>query len=366
MPTIRLENTFNPNISFTKIKGQHTIRFGTNIVRRQIIDYQLNQGDGLFSFSPAFTTDPNNAGRTGDSMASFLLGTSSGVSQDFLLVWPGLRAIEIGSFLHDDWKVSARLTLNIGLRYEYTPPPVEVNNQWATLDLQAGKLLLAGVNSDRQVGVKNDGNNWAPRFCFASQLRPHAVIRGGFGIFYDDLGVVTATVNQTGFSQSTDMTTSFDNGQTYAANLTNPFPGGFVAPPGSTGGLATSLGQGITFFDGAGIAGGVDELLAEGLADCREDVLLSTKVHLGPELLPFGSLRLANQASAWLARSRWSSPDEPRNRRVRKRASSLPSMRHRTPPRTRDCDRAPLPAAAMPRKACSKRGPFRRRRSRRE
>ena len=188
MPTIRLENTFNPNISFTKIRGSHTIKFGTNIVRRQIIDYQLNQGDGLFSFSPAFTTDPNNAGKTGDSMASFLLGTSSGVSQDFLLVWPGLRALEIGSYVQDDWKVSSRLTVNLGLRYEYTPPPVEVNNQWANLDLVKGKLLLAGVNSDRQVGVKNDGNNWAPRFGFAYQLRPHTVIRGGFGIFYNTQG----------------------------------------------------------------------------------------------------------------------------------------------------------------------------------
>jgi hypothetical protein len=188
MPTIRLENTFNPNITFTKTKGSHTIKFGTNIVRRQIIDFQLNQGDGLFTFSPAFTTDPNNAGKTGDSMASFLLGTSSGVSQDFLLVWPGIRALEIGSFVQDDWKVSARLTLNIGMRYEYTPPPVEVNNQWATLDLKAGKLLLAGVNSDRQVGVTNDGNNWAPRFGFAYQLRSHTVVRGGFGIFYNTQG----------------------------------------------------------------------------------------------------------------------------------------------------------------------------------
>ena len=83
MPTIRLENTFNPNVSFTKIKGSHTLKFGTNIVRRQIIDFQLNQGDGLFSFSPTFTTDPNNTGRTGDSMASFLLGTSSGRQSGF-------------------------------------------------------------------------------------------------------------------------------------------------------------------------------------------------------------------------------------------------------------------------------------------
>jgi len=121
-------------------------------------------------------------------MASFLLGTASGISQDFLLVWPGIRTIEIGSFIQDDWKLNSRLTLNLGLRYEYTPPPVEVHDQWATLNLATGKLLLAGVNADRQVGVKNDGNNWAPRFGFAYQVRSHTVIRGGFGIFYNTQG----------------------------------------------------------------------------------------------------------------------------------------------------------------------------------
>ncbi|HXJ38529.1 MAG TPA: TonB-dependent receptor, partial [Bryobacteraceae bacterium] len=188
MPTIRLENTFNPNITFTKLRGAHTLKFGTNIVRRQIIDYQTNQGDGLFSFDPTFTSDPNNTGKTGDSMASFLLGTASGISQDFLLVWPGIRTMEIGSFFQDDWKVNSRLTLNLGIRYEYTPPPVEVNNQWANVNLQTGKLLLAGVNADREVGVRNDANNLAPRFGFAFQARPGTVIRGGFGIFYNTQG----------------------------------------------------------------------------------------------------------------------------------------------------------------------------------
>ena len=188
LPTLRLENTFNPNVTLTKVSGTHTIKFGTNIVRRQIIDFQTNQGDGLFSFDPTFTSDPNNTGRTGDSMASFLLGTASGMSQDFLLVWPGIRTIEIGSFIQDDWKVTPRLTLNLGLRYEYTPPPVEVHNQWANINLVTGKLLLAGVNADRQVGVQNDGNNWAPRVGFAYQVLPHTVIRGGFGIFFNTQG----------------------------------------------------------------------------------------------------------------------------------------------------------------------------------
>src|SRR5262249_20391310 len=64
----------------------------------------------------------------------------------------------------------------------------EAHDNWATLNLVTGKLLIAGVNSDRRVGVLNDGNNWAPRFGFAYQLRPHTVVRGGFGIFYNTQG----------------------------------------------------------------------------------------------------------------------------------------------------------------------------------
>src|SRR5436305_6394749 len=66
--------------------------------------------------------------------------------------------------------------------------------------------------------------------------------------------------------------------------------------------IRSAVDQGITFFDGAGLAGGVDELLAEGLVGCRDEVLLSSNVHLGPMPVPFANTRLANQASAWLAR----------------------------------------------------------------
>jgi aryl-alcohol dehydrogenase-like predicted oxidoreductase len=66
--------------------------------------------------------------------------------------------------------------------------------------------------------------------------------------------------------------------------------------------IRTALDEGITFFDGAGICGGVDELLAEGLGKRRKDVILSTKIHLGPDPLPFTRSRLANQASSWAAR----------------------------------------------------------------
>ena len=66
--------------------------------------------------------------------------------------------------------------------------------------------------------------------------------------------------------------------------------------------IGTALDHGITFFDGAGISGGVDDLLAEGLAGHRQDVVLCTKVHLGPDPIPFTGTRPANQASSWIAR----------------------------------------------------------------
>jgi carboxypeptidase family protein len=188
LPTIRLENTFNPSVSLTKVRGSHSFKFGTNIVRRQIIDYQTNRGDGRFNFDRTFTTDPNNTGATGDTMASFLLGTASAIEQDFLLVWAGIRTLEIGSYFQDDWKVSARLTLNLGLRYEHTPPPVEVANRWANFDIRTGTMLIAGFNADSRAGVEPDNNNFAPRFGFAYRLRQTTVMRGGIGVFYNTQG----------------------------------------------------------------------------------------------------------------------------------------------------------------------------------
>jgi aryl-alcohol dehydrogenase-like predicted oxidoreductase len=68
--------------------------------------------------------------------------------------------------------------------------------------------------------------------------------------------------------------------------------------------IRAAFDQGITFFDGAGICGDVDELMAEALVAVRNDVLISTKVHLGPDPVPFRNVRLANRASSWIARRR--------------------------------------------------------------
>src|SRR5579859_1953516 len=177
IPTIRLENTFNPVASFTNIRGNHTLKFGTSIVRRQIIDYQMNQGNGLFDFDTNFTANSNSPAGTGDAMAGLLLGAYSSLSQDLQLVWAGYRVLEIGTYLADDWRVNSRLTLNLGLRYEYLPPQVEVANRMMNLNNQTGKVMIAGFNTDRHVGIQTQWKLFAPRFGFAYQLFPSTVLR---------------------------------------------------------------------------------------------------------------------------------------------------------------------------------------------
>jgi outer membrane receptor protein involved in Fe transport len=187
VPNYKSENTFNPNIAFTKIQTKHTLKWGMNLIRRQISDFQTNSGNGTFSFSRQFTSDPNRTADTGETMASFLLGTASAIQQDFLLAWIGVRTVELGLFVQDDWQVTSRLTLNLGLRYEFDTPPSEVADRWTNFDVYTGKLLIAGYNTDSNVGIRKDGNNYSPRFGFAYRLRPTTVLRGGFGIFYNQV-----------------------------------------------------------------------------------------------------------------------------------------------------------------------------------
>lgn len=188
LPIVRIENAFHPRVDFTNIRGGHTIKFGMEARRRQITQYQTNRGNGRFNFSNTFVNNPNQTANTGDPMASFLLGTASTIEQDFTLVFPGFRQTEWNMYVHNDWRVSNWLTLNVGLRYEYDTPLVEVADRQTNFDVVTGKLLIAGFNTDRATGVRPDRNNLAPRFGFAMRVRPGTVLRGGYGIFYNPAG----------------------------------------------------------------------------------------------------------------------------------------------------------------------------------
>ncbi len=156
--------------------GGHQLRFGTDLRAPM---------RNLFLDAPALRGEINFNGQfTGNGYGDFLLGYVQGAQTSVfhevdqrLWMWSG--------FIQDDWKVSSRLTLNLGLRYDLATWPYEAKNQMANLDLRTGQLVFAkdGSLSERTL-VKTDKNNFAPRVGFAWSLNDKTVIRAGYGRFY--------------------------------------------------------------------------------------------------------------------------------------------------------------------------------------
>jgi hypothetical protein len=209
----------------------------------------------------------------GQGLASFLLGLPTDGSMD---VNPSLaQQYQVsGWYLQDNWKVSPRLTLNVGLRWEYEVPLTERYNRSvrgfdpnALLPISAavvakyakspvpqipaasfqvhGGVTFAGVEGEPRTLWQSDAHNFAPRVGLAWLLNRKTVLRAGYGLFYD---VARQNAIQTGFSSTTSLVASTNNGQTYTASLANPFPGGFTMPSGSSLGVMTNAGQSITVF----------------------------------------------------------------------------------------------------------------------
>jgi hypothetical protein len=169
--------------------GGPTLKTGIDFRRRQLTIYQTNQGNGRFNFSPALTDSRQPAGVGGDSMASFLLGYPTLIAHDYTLNWPGERGNELGVYFADDWRVTTKLTINLGLRWDYFSPFHEVANRWANFNLVTSKIDIAGRNGVGQnADVLPYYKNFGPRFGFAYQMASHTVVRGGAGLFYNPTG----------------------------------------------------------------------------------------------------------------------------------------------------------------------------------
>ncbi|HWC00602.1 MAG TPA: TonB-dependent receptor [Bryobacteraceae bacterium] len=255
-----------PNI--TKLWRSHALRFGGDVRLVNWNSRELGYGmTGSYTFNNAFTRSdpftPASGNVSGSGMASLLLGIpasgSFGVSSPY-----SLRQYYYSGYFQDDWKVSSKLTLNIGLRWETETPYTERYNRTlygfdynATspvpvpgLNLKGG-LLYAGKNGAPRAQGNQDLNNFGPRFGFAYQVARNTVIRGGYALFYASN---SALVDQSlaiapTFNRNASYVASLDSGATPYTTLSNPFPGGIPPAQGSSLGLASRLGDSITFVD---------------------------------------------------------------------------------------------------------------------
>lgn len=189
LPLYRRENTFQELDNLTWTHSSHTLKFGGDFRRRQLTIYQTNQGNGRFNFTAALTDSRNPAGSGGDAVASMMLGLPALIAHDYTFPFPGIRLNEYGFYAADDWRVTKKLTLNYGIRWDYFSPPSEAHNQWSNFNVATGKMDIAGRNG---VGLTSGVLPWkkgfGPRLGFAYKLYPSTVLRGGVGLFYNASG----------------------------------------------------------------------------------------------------------------------------------------------------------------------------------
>lgn len=254
--------------SVTTTRGQQTLRYGAELRVRRINFFSVQAPGGTYNFTRAFTArDPNNTtlASGGSGLASFLLGYGSGGSVPINSAG-ALQNFYYGGYIQDDIKVTPKLTVNLGLRYETETPYTERYNRLVGFDFAApsparnfqfpnltGALFFAGVDSPygRRV-YRWDKNNIAPRVGFAYSPYEKMVVRGGFGLFYAPLEISNNAVGfvpQSGFGTSTAFLGTLDTNRTPFNTLRNPYPTGLNQPAGSSLGASTFLGQGITVWD---------------------------------------------------------------------------------------------------------------------
>ncbi|MBI3278947.1 MAG: TonB-dependent receptor [Acidobacteria bacterium] len=266
--------------TLTKIRGKHSVRAGSEYRLYRDNAFAYGNVAPAFTFGNTYTKGPldTSAGASiGQGLASLLLGipTAGHVSVN------ASRAEQshfLSYFVQDDWRVTPKLTLNAGLRWEYNSPPTERFNRTirgfaydtpqpfeararasysaspipeipAASFAVRGGLTFAGADQEPRQLWNGDWNNLIPRFGLAYQLTPRTVLRSGYGIFYVASGADLDNVTQTGFSLATPIIPTTDNGLTFQATLANPFPSGIQAPPGAATGIATAVGRSISFFN---------------------------------------------------------------------------------------------------------------------
>lgn len=174
------QHTYQYVDALSWVHGNHTFKFGANVMKRAVDFFQGNDAKGYFFIGPG-TGD-----FTGYEASELVAGFMDNYEVSNVTGYFHTSSWETGYFGQDDWKVNNRLVLNLGLRYDLFTWPVEQNNYQSNFDLSTGTLLRAGANGNSRSLIDTNYGNFAPRIGFAYDLtgKHDNVLRGGYGIFY--------------------------------------------------------------------------------------------------------------------------------------------------------------------------------------
>ncbi len=263
---------------FTHIRGNHSLKFGTDM--RWYIDNRGRDDVFRLDFGGAYSRGPldnSPAAPIGNGLADFLLGRFGSASINQPSKAANLSTYQ-GLYVQDDWKVTPKLMVNLGLRWEREGPATErFNRNLAGFDESTenpaaaaaranyaaqpalpelprdqfrvrGGLLFAGVNGAPRTIFDARNRNFAPRAGLAYQLDSSTVLRAGYGIYFIPYGqrFIANEGGVPGFDVNTQSFSTTNAGLSFTRTVDNLFPAGLDAPIGSSQGLRTFLGQGLT------------------------------------------------------------------------------------------------------------------------
>ncbi len=183
-PQFQWPDVYNPRVNFSTIKSAHSLKFGYEY---QAINTQINDLSpvyGLSRYSGKFSGPKPGSGSNLYNLADFFVGAQSMLEMSRFEVLEYRQRMHF-FYIQDDWKVTPKFTLNLGVRYEFATPQWDADNRLGNFDPSTGELILAkdGSLRDRST-IEPDYNNWAPRIGFAYSVTPKTVLRGGYGVSY--------------------------------------------------------------------------------------------------------------------------------------------------------------------------------------
>ncbi len=296
-------NVYSVQPTVTKLAGRHSFRAGYDLRVHRYNRRAPGHVAGLYSFDTSYTRGPfdtSSGAAVGQQFASFLLGLPTGgrIERNASLA---NQSLYHGVFFQDDWKATPRLTLNLGVRWDYESPvterfdrgaagfdPIATSpiasaaqaayaraplSQLSPADFQV-RGGLTFLSESNRTAWKADKNNVQPRLGFAFQADARTVVRGGFGIY--TVPNLPEDFNQSGFSQATSLVASTDGGLTFRnpRPLTEPYPGGVLDPAGAAGGAGTFMGRDL----GGGTGDSRQRIITMGTRESEQNMRWSIGV----------------------------------------------------------------------------------------
>ncbi|HWR16313.1 MAG TPA: TonB-dependent receptor [Terriglobales bacterium] len=250
-PVLRTDNNIMLGDTVMWRRGKHNIRFGGDY-RRQLTNLKSNTNPrGSFTFT-GLATSINGATGTGYDFADFLLGIPQQTSIQYSPNQYSFASNGWNFFFMDDWRVAANLSVNVGLRYEYTGPFTEAHNQLVNLDPSSGFTGVVPVQPGQSSPnngvypnslVNPDRNNWAPRIGIAWKPMDKTVVRAGYGINYN-LAQYRSIVQQLAFQPPFSFTQTNVLSPSTPLSLANGFP---AATEGITNNYGIDVNYGLGY-----------------------------------------------------------------------------------------------------------------------